>query len=497
MDNTGDTPRAEPGTSENTPETEPNKASASARAGKPGKGKRKGLGQGGHKRMGQGMGQGGRKRRGQGGGKGLGQGGGGKGGGKRALQGTAMAVNQTGGGQAGKTPAPVLVQPIARPARMEKRHWGLAFTFLLIVLGPLMAIIFYLWTYAQDQYISTTGFTVRSQESGGATELLGGLAQFTGGSTASDSDILYEFIQSQEMVEAVNAKVNLRVHYSTPWPDTFWPPSEWSGDPAFAIWPDASIEDLVWYWQRIVGISYDSATGLTEVQVLAFDPNTAQMIASEIVRESQDRLNALNNQARNDAMRYAKDDLDESVALLKAKRAALTKFRTRTRIVDPAADIQARLGVMTNLQQQLAEALIAHDIQLITLKENDPRVNEERRRIKVIRDRIIIERQSFTNTNTETGALGEDYATLISEFEALNVDLSYAEEGYRAALTAREVARDDVARQSRYLATYISPTRAQSSQYPERYILSGLTGMFLLLLWSILALVYYSIRDRS
>jgi len=458
--------------------------SDSTSSGQPGKGKRKGGGKG---RGGKGGGRGGGQRGGQSGG---------RGGGNQALQGEVMTVGQTGG-QSAKSAPSVLVQPIARPAQMKKRHWGLVFSFFLMVLGPLVAIVFYLWTFAQDQYISTTGFTVRSQESGGATELLGGLAQFAGGTTASDSDILYEFIQSQEMVEAVDARVDLRSHYSKPWPEKFWPPKEWSGDPAFAIWPDANLEDLIWFWQRIVGISYDSGTGLTEVQVVAFDPDMAQLITSEIVRESQDRLNALNNQARGDAMRYANDDLKEAVDLLKAARGALTKFRTRTKIVDPAADIQARLGVMTNLQQKLAEALIEHDLLLITSKEDDPRLTQAQRRIDVIRDRITIERQSFTSSNTETGALGEDYPTLISEFEALNVDLSYAQEGYRAALTAREVARDDVARQSRYLATYISPTLPQSSQYPERFILSALTGMFLLLLWSILALVYYSIRDRS
>lgn len=370
---------------------------------------------------------------------------------------------------------------------MKRRHWGLFFSFVFLVLVPLGGVIFYLWTYAQDQYISTTGFTVRSQESGGATELLGGLAQFTGGSTASDSDILYEFIQSQEMVEAVDARVDLRARYSATWPE------DW----AFSIWPDASLEDLVWYWQRIVGISYDSGTGLIEVQAVAFDALTAQRITSEIVRESQDRINALNNQARSDAMAYANVDVEEAITRLKKAREALTKFRTRTKIVDPAADIQARMGVMTNLQQQLAEALIEYDLLAITSSPNDPRLTKAQQRIDVIRERIVIERQTFASNNTETGAVGEDYPTLIAEFESLTVDLDYAEQTYRAALTAREVARDDVARQSRYLATYIKPTLAQTSEYPERYVLSGLVALFLLLGWSILALVYYSVRDRS
>ena len=457
-------------------------AQTPGRSGKGGKGGRGGSGK-----------KGGRKG-GSGGNKGRS---GGNKGGKVARSGGGGGLQQSRGPAPAPAPAVVQVQPIARPAHMKRRHWGLVLSFILMVLGPLVAIVFYLWVFAQDQYISTTGFTVRSQESGGATELLGGLAQFAGGTTASDSDILYEFIQSQEMVEAVDARVDLRARYSRYWPASYWPPRDWSGDPVFSIWPDASLEELIWYWQRIVGISYDSATGLTEVQVIAFDPDTAQLITSMIVRESQDRINALNDQARNDAMRYANDDLDEAIARLKAARAALTQFRTRTKIVDPAADIQARLGVMTNLQQKLAEALIEYDLLLTTSSDNDPRLTKAQQRIDVIRERIVIERQTFTSSNTETGALGEDYPTLISEFERLNVDLQYAEEGYRAALTAREVARDDVARQSRYLATYIKPTRPQSSEYPERFILSGLSGMFLLLVWSILALVYYSIRDRS
>ena len=383
--------------------------------------------------------------------------------------------------------AVVQVQPIAQPARMKQRHWGLVFSFLALVLAPLAGVVFYLWTYAEDQYISTTGFTVRSQEGSSSTEILAPLAQFTGGTTASDSDILYEFIQSQEMVEAVNAKIDLRAHYSQPWSD------DW----AFALWPDASIEELVWYWHRIIGISYDSGTGLIEVTALAFDPETAQAVAGEILRESQDRINDLNNQAREDALRYARDDLDEAVAELKAAREALTRFRTRTRIVDPETDIQVRTGVMQNLQDQLAKALVEMDLLRVTSAENDPRLTKAQQRIDVISERILKERETFAGENTDTGAVGEDYPTLIAEFESLTVDREYAEQVYTTALTALSAARNDAARQSRYLATYIAPTQAQSSEYPRRYVLSALAGLFLVLTWAILSLIYYSIRDRS
>ncbi|GHF74784.1 sugar transporter [Seohaeicola zhoushanensis] len=409
---------------------------------------------------------------------------------RRRGRGRRAALRRAGGGPAAAAGAPaqvVQVQPIARPARLRRRHWGLILSFVLLVAAPLAATVWYLSEVAQDQYQSVTGFIVRSQESGGASELVGGLLQFTGGSTASDSDILYEFIQSHEMVQAVDAEIDLRAHYSQVWP------TDW----VFGLWPDASQEDLDWYWNRIIGISYNAGTGLTEVSVAAFDPATAQAITSAIVRQSQDRINALNEQAREDAMRYARDDLDEALTRLKSAREALTRFRTRTRIVDPATDIQGRMGVLNNLQQQLATALVDYDLLRGTAPATDPRVVKAQQLIDVIRERIRLERAGFTSDSTDTGGIGEDYPSLIAEFESLNVDLEYAEQTYRAALTALEVARDDAQRQSRYLATYIKPTLAQSSEYPQRWILGGLTGLFLLLGWSILALIYYSIRDRS
>lgn len=377
--------------------------------------------------------------------------------------------------------------PVARPAQMKQRHWGLLASFAVLVLLPLAATVFYLFAVAEDQYASTAGFTVRSQESSGASDLLGGLASFAGASTASDGDILYEFIQSQEMAAAVNDRVDLRAHYSQHWP----------GDWVFAVWPDATLEELVWFWQRIARISYDSSSGLTEVQVAAYDPETARAITRAIVEESQIRINALNDQAHADAMRYAEADLAEALERLKAAREALTRFRTRTRIVDPEADIQGRMGVMNNLQEQLAEALIEYDLLTGTVAPGDVRLAKAQQKIEVIRGRIDIERQTFASSNTDTGGVGEDYPTLISEYERLTVDREFAEETYRAALAALELARDEAARQSRYLATYITPTLAEEAEYPRRFVLTGLAGLFLLLGWSIGALIYYSIRDRS
>lgn len=390
-------------------------------------------------------------------------------------------------GPGGRQPeaAVVAIKPLADTARMKPRHWGVLLSLVLLVLIPLPGAAYYLWGVAKDQYVSTTGFTVRQEEGGSATELLGGLAEFAGGPSSSDTDILYEFIQSQEIIEAIDERLDLVSLFSIAWPD----------DPLFALWPSASIEDLIWYWQRVVRVSYDSGSGLLELQVRAYDPEVAQQIAQEIVAESQKMINALNAQAREDMMRYAQEDLDEAVERMKRARQALTHFRTRTQIVDPESDIRGQMGVINTLQQQLAEALIELDLLSDTANPSDPRVIQAQRRIEVIRERLGTERQAFARG--EVAGIGADYPTLIAEYEGLIVDREYAEEAYRAALAALDIAREKASRQSRYLATYIRPTLAESSGYPDRPVLLGLIALFLFMAWGILVLVYYSIRDRG
>lgn len=376
----------------------------------------------------------------------------------------------------------------AGPARMRWRHWGILISFVVLVLAPFGAVAYYLYNVSVDQYASTTGFTVRQNEAGAATDVLGGLAAFTGGGGGgqADADILFEYIVSQELVQRLNTRLDLVAHYSAPYAD----------DPIFALDPDATIEGLLDHWQSIVRISYSQSSGLMELRVLAFDAEMAQTIAEAIIEESQNLINALNGTARNDAMRFAEQDLDTALVRLRRAREALTEFRTRTQIVDPESDLQGRMGVLNNLQQQLAEALIENDLLgENTANPNDPRLRQSAQRIDVIRERIARERQNFTQTDASVG--GEDYPTLIAEYEGLVVDREFSEESYRAALTAQDLARTNTTRQSRYLAVFIQPTFPELAEFPRCDVILGLTALFLMLGWAIAALIYYSIRDRQ
>lgn len=380
---------------------------------------------------------------------------------------------------------PGAVRRPAQPARRHARHLGMGLSFLLIVVLPLALLALYLWGRAADQYASHLGFSVRTEESSSAIELLGGITDLSSGSS-SDTDILYSYLSSQELVRRIDNQVDLRA---------IWSRVPVGRDPLFAFDPDGTIEDLVAHWERKVSVIYDSGTGLIDLRVLAFDPEDARAIAEALLAECTEMINALSAIAREDAIKYARDDLEVAVDRLKDARRVLTQFRNRNQIVDPSIDTQNQMGLLVTLQQQQAESLIELDLLRDTTQSNDPRITQAERRVEVIEERIQAERRKLGIGSTNDG--GTAFADLVGEYEGLIVEREFAEAAYTGALATFDAAQAEARKQSRYLAPHIRPTLAEKAEYPERIKIFVLAAFFMVFSWAILVLVYYSLRDRS
>lgn len=381
------------------------------------------------------------------------------------------------------------VQPVRASvgsAQPRRRHWLILGSFLALVVLPTLIWAWYLWARASDQYVSTVGFSVRQDKSTPAIDLLGGLSSFAGGGSgsASDTDILYEYIRSQDMVEKIDADLDLRSRFSRDWPHDF----------VFAFNPEGHIEDMTDYWQRQVKVLYDSSTSLITLNVSAFSAEDAQQIAAAVFKQSSDKINQLSTIAQEDATRLAKAELDKARDELTTTRQAMTAFRMKSQIVDPQADLAGQMGVLSGLQAQLAEALVAHDMLIENARPTDHRVTQSQQKIDALRRLIDQERGKFGAEGQ--GPAGESYAQLMAEYEKLAVDREFAEGAYRTARIAYETALAEAQRQSRYLAAHIEPKVAQSSTEPRRLWLLCMVAGMLLAGWSILVLIYYSIRDR-
>jgi capsular polysaccharide transport system permease protein len=382
--------------------------------------------------------------------------------------------------RAGGAEAPAVAASAPPVARPRARHWGALTSFLLCVALPLAAAAGYLYTRAADQYHSETAFSIRSEEASGATAgILGALTQIGSGS-ASDADILFQFIRSPEIVREIDAELDLRAIYNRA-----------EGDPVFTLGDDPSIEALLGHWERMVEVSLDANAGIIHVRANAFTPEDAQAIANAILAHSSALVNRLSDQARADAVRFASEELAEAEEALRTVRQALADFRVRYNIVDPSADVAGQSGLLAALNQELAQALVDRDVLLSYAAGDDQRVQQANRRIAAITARIEEERSSLDLTGLP-GSLPE----VVGSYEELLVDLEFASTAYTQTLAGLAAARGEARRQSRYLAAHIEPTLASTSLYPRRALLTGLAGLFLLLGWGVLMLVYYNIRDN-
>ena len=372
-------------------------------------------------------------------------------------------------------------QPVT-VARMKPRHNMLLISFVLCVLLPPALTAIYLWGFAADQYHSRVGFAVRLEQQNSGLSFLSGLTGISN-SSSSDTDILFEFIQSQKLVSEMDEEIDLRKIWSGP-----------EHDPVFVLPQDANLETLVDYWNDMVYLSRGKGNGLLEVEVRAFSAEDALLVTSTLFRKSSEMINELSSIAREDSIRNALADLNEAKERLKVAREAVTRFRNVNQMVNPQIDIQTQAGLLGNLQSQQAAALIEIDLLRETTKTEDPRFIQAERRLAVIETRIAAERRKMGWGGTYSDQSG--YADIVGEYERLSVEREFAERTYTTALASYDASLAEARRKSRYLAAYMQPTKAESSIYPQRLTYLAMVSLFLFLCWSIGSLAYYSVRDR-
>jgi capsular polysaccharide transport system permease protein len=362
-----------------------------------------------------------------------------------------------------------------RPWSSSKRRRGLGFA--LFVLLPFCLVAFYMTAFASPQYSSTVAFAVRSTEGGGMSDALSGFARFAGTATSTDALILAEFLESQTLLDRLNGRLDLVRHYAAPF----------DRDPVFALSPAAAVEARLSHWRRMLEVRSDPSTGLLDLQVRAFSPEMAQLIARELLVESRILLNDLNAEARVGATAMAEAELATALDRLTAARSALTAFRTESRIVDPNSDYEGRTTVLRLLQGQLAQALVAEGV------GDAGRNGAEAPHVVALRNRIDAERDRLVG---DVGGQDTDYPGMLATHERLTADRDYAEAAYRTARTSLDLTLAQAARLDLYLAVYVQPTLAERADHARIARILGLSALFLGLIWAIGTVLRAAILDR-
>ena len=343
-----------------------------------------------------------------------------------------------------------------RPAPSLAHHHRV---LLLGVVLPTLGIGTYFGLFAADQYAAETRFAVRSATTAQAPNDLLGLISVTPAATVADAYVLIDFVRSRQILDRLQADTDYKSMFSRPEAD------RWAHlDTALPM------EKVILYWRRMVSIGFDTTSQIMTLQIRAFRPDDALLLANAILKQSEQLINDLSARARGDAVRMAEQELAQSEARLRLARLAVRTFREERQEIDPRKKAEARQQIIETLQGELTTARARLQTMRQQLAENAPTVIYQRSVIKAL-EKQIDEERSRAATSTSTTADDSTMGSL-------------------------ERVRFDAARQQRYLATIVAPSLPQHPLYPKSLLNTLMVFAGLFCLWGLAVLIGLAVRDH-
>lgn len=363
-------------------------------------------------------------------------------------------------------------------------------TFLLMVAAPVLATAIYLFALASDRYAVEVKFGIRSPNGLPTSDLIGMVTGGAAGATQSDSYMVVEYLQSRQFLDELSARVSLQDVYSVE-----------DADYLMRLDPEATKEDQVDYLTSVIRPTYDSTAQIITVEVQAFRPEDARLVAENVLAATGDMVNRLSEQARRDTVRLAEAEVARAEETLRSQRAAIAAFREESQKIDPKQSVAAQETLLGNLQGNLASARTELQSLRTFLAPDAPSIKVVESRIASLESQIAAERASLGRGDSGTSATQGDGTTenlneAVSLYEALAVDLEFHQRTYVSALASLEAARVEADRQQRYLASVVFPALPQEAIYPRQWLTLSLVAAICFLIWGVATMFIHVVREH-
>jgi capsular polysaccharide transport system permease protein len=356
--------------------------------------------------------------------------------------------------------------------------------FLAVVVAPTLVTALYYFGIAAKQYESEAHFMVRAASSNSAVAT-GGLAQvigLAGGTTsaASESYSVGDYLTSHDAVAALQNRLNLVSIFRRP-----------EADFLSELRPSKpSAERLLKYYRNQVVVNYSPDTGITTVKVHAFRPEDARAVAETMLQLGEERVNALNRRALENAVANARNQLSLAENAVQASQGGLTQFRQSGRDVDPDRTSIAGITLLGGLKQQLDQGRA----QLATLGEgvrhDSPQYIAAKQRVDALAAQVAAESSRLAGS---PGAVAQG----LGRYEGLRLRQDFAAKRYESAAASLQAAQEQAIKQQLYVVRVVEPNLPEKSLFPERWLIVATVGLAALLIYGFGWLIAAGIREHA
>ncbi len=324
-------------------------------------------------------------------------------------------------------------------------------SFKIVWFLMIFITIYYLFI-AADRYVSTMVLSVRSTN-GEMSDTNEVLSLFTNTSNNSqDLKYLQGYIQSLDMLKILDEKIGLRKLYQEQFIDL-----------PYRIWDFSSMESFLKYYQSRVKLYTDDKTGLLNVDVEGFTPESAHLIAQNIMEESEKFINEISHSAAREQMAFAENEMNKYKERYKRAQNDLVEFQNKYGVFDPLKQAENKVSLVAQLEANLAQ----REATLLTLQSymNDsaPEIVSLKAEIEAIKRQLQREAAKISSNNPS-----QKLNDLVARFQDLSIEASFAQSAYEAALKAYENAKIEAVRKIKQLVVIQNPDLPESARYPQR-----------------------------
>ena len=321
------------------------------------------------------------------------------------------------------------------------------------VIYIMIVVIFYYTFIAADRYVSNVSLSVKSTD-GSSPISLSGIESLVGVASSSTEDIklLREYIKSFDMLQKLDEKINLRSLYEKQKIDLF-----------FRIYSSTSKEGYLKYYRDRIHILFDDTTGLLNVAVESFSPEDARIISAAILEESERFINEISHNIAREQLRFAQGELESAKQKYKDAKNELLAFQNEYGVFDPQSLAKTKAGFITEIELQISKKETELNTMRSYLNDNAPEIVALKAELRAHKEQLEKEKSKVAS-NASQDKLND----VVAQFEALYLNLSFAEDVYKTAITAVETTRIEIGRKAKQVVVIQSPYVPDSAAYPNK-----------------------------
>ena len=363
------------------------------------------------------------------------------------------------------------------------RFFGSLNIWLWAIVGlPTLVAGVYFFGIASDLYLSEVKFVVRGPSKGPASAISAMLSSAGASAVSEDTFAVHEYLMSRDAVRRLEQEDNLRALLSRPEGDFL------TRFPGFFFWRN-DFEALYRSYGHFVSVEMDSSSGVSTLQVKAYRPEDAQLMASALLKFSEQLVNALNERARQDSLAAFRREVETTEQKISAIQGELTAYRIKQKMLDPKSAAVGPLELVAHMQAQEANAK-AQLAEVLRNSPNSPQIPLIRTRLASLEKLIAEERTKITGDYNSVAANVADY-------ERLDLQKLLGEKTLASAFASLETARLEAQRQQLFLETIAQPNLADYPLYPKRLASFATIVASCLLAYGITWLLVASVREHA